>query len=124
MSSVGQAEDGDGVAGQTGNALTSKAFDRFLTVGSVNESLAVWEGGGPVSLLIDSDTHLFEPSGMWREYVDPVDRDVALHMGTDDLGSCRLFGIVPPSRADVFRKRASRAPLHVRDGRGHSVASE
>ena len=23
-----------------------------------------------MNLLIDSDTHLFEPSGMWREYVD------------------------------------------------------
>jgi len=39
-----------------------------------------------VSLLIDSDTHLFEPSGMWREYADPADRDVALHMATDDHG--------------------------------------
>jgi predicted TIM-barrel fold metal-dependent hydrolase len=39
-----------------------------------------------VNLLIDSDTHLFEPSGMWRQYADPADRDVALHMATDDLG--------------------------------------
>ncbi len=39
-----------------------------------------------MSLLIDSDTHLFEPSGMWREYADPADRDVALHMATDDHG--------------------------------------
>ena len=46
-----------------------------------------------MSLLIDSDTHLFEPSGMWQEYVDPADRDVALHMATDDLGyTWLMFG--------------------------------
>ncbi|HML01364.1 MAG TPA: amidohydrolase family protein [Acidimicrobiales bacterium] len=39
-----------------------------------------------MSLLIDSDTHLFEPSDMWQNYIDPKDRDVALHMATDDLG--------------------------------------
>jgi predicted TIM-barrel fold metal-dependent hydrolase len=45
------------------------------------------------SLLVDSDTHLFEPSGMWRDYVDPVDRDVALHMEKDDLGyTWLMFG--------------------------------
>ena len=44
-------------------------------------------------VLIDSDTHLFEPSGMWREYVDPADRDVALHMATDELGyTWLMFG--------------------------------
>ena len=46
-----------------------------------------------MSVLIDSDTHLFEPSGMWKEYVDPADRDVALHMATDDLGyTWLMFG--------------------------------
>ncbi len=46
-----------------------------------------------MDLLIDSDTHLFEPSGMWRAYVDPADRDVALHMATDDLGyTWLMFG--------------------------------
>jgi predicted TIM-barrel fold metal-dependent hydrolase len=44
------------------------------------------KGRDAVNLLIDSDTHLFEPSGMWREYADPADRDVALHMANDDLG--------------------------------------
>ena len=44
-------------------------------------------------VLIDSDTHLFEPSGMWRAYVDPAERDVALHMATDDLGyTWLMFG--------------------------------
>lgn len=37
-------------------------------------------------MLIDADTHLFEPSTMWQEYVDPGDRDLALRMTTDDLG--------------------------------------
>lgn len=37
-------------------------------------------------MLIDADTHLFEPPAMWQEYVDPHDRDVALRMVTDDLG--------------------------------------
>jgi predicted TIM-barrel fold metal-dependent hydrolase len=46
-----------------------------------------------VNALIDSDTHLFEPSGMWQEYVDPADRDVALHMAVDDLGyTWLMFG--------------------------------
>ena len=46
-----------------------------------------------MNLLIDSDTHLFEPSGMWQEYVDPADRDVALHMAKDDLGyTWLMFG--------------------------------
>ncbi|MGA8725155.1 MAG: amidohydrolase family protein [Acidimicrobiales bacterium] len=39
-----------------------------------------------MNLLIDSDTHLFEPPDMWRTYVDPADRDVALHMADDELG--------------------------------------
>ena len=30
------------------------------------------EDGRGVNVLIDSDTHLFEPPGMWREYVDPA----------------------------------------------------
>ncbi|MGH9016811.1 MAG: amidohydrolase family protein [Acidimicrobiales bacterium] len=46
-----------------------------------------------MTLLIDSDTHLFEPSGMWRHYVDPADRDVALHMDSDALGyTWLMFG--------------------------------
>jgi len=46
-----------------------------------------------MSLLIDADTHLFEPAGMWREYADPADRDVALHMSTDELGyTWLMFG--------------------------------
>ena len=46
-----------------------------------------------MSLLIDADTHLFEPSGMWREYADPADRDVALHMAKNDLGyTWLMFG--------------------------------
>jgi predicted TIM-barrel fold metal-dependent hydrolase len=70
-----------------------------------------------MSLLIDADSHLFEPAGMWREYVDPADRDVALHMATDDLGYTWLMfgdrrlslgGPHRPGDVDgigVFRKR-------------------
>jgi len=36
--------------------------------------------------LIDCDSHLFEPGDLWARYVDPVDRDVALGMTTDELG--------------------------------------
>ena len=46
-----------------------------------------------MSLLIDSDTHLFEPPRMWKEHVDPADRDVALNMAKDDLGyTWLMFG--------------------------------
>ncbi len=46
-----------------------------------------------MNTLIDSDTHLFEPAGMWQEYVDPADRDVALHMAVDELGyTWLMFG--------------------------------
>ena len=47
----------------------------------------------PVTRLIDSDTHLFEPPDMWGRYVDPADRDVALRIADDDLGySWLTFG--------------------------------
>jgi predicted TIM-barrel fold metal-dependent hydrolase len=70
-----------------------------------------------MNVLIDADSHLFEPAGMWREYVDPADRDVALHMATDDLGYTWLMfgnrrlslgGPHRPGDVDgigVFRKR-------------------
>ena len=70
-----------------------------------------------MNVLIDADSHLFEPAGMWQEYVDPADRDVALHMATDDLGYTWLMfgdrrlslgGPHRPGDVDgigVFRKR-------------------
>ena len=36
--------------------------------------------------MIDCDSHLFEPTGLWEEYCDPADRDVALRMVPDELG--------------------------------------
>lgn len=36
--------------------------------------------------VVDSDQHLYEPRGMWTEYCDRVDRDVALELVDDDLG--------------------------------------
>ena len=68
-------------------------------------------------MLIDADTHLFEPSAMWQDYVDPSDRDVALRMTTDDLGYTWLtfqdkrLGLGGPHRPGdvdgigVFRQR-------------------
>jgi predicted TIM-barrel fold metal-dependent hydrolase len=37
-------------------------------------------------MLIDCDSHLFEPPDMWGRYADPADRDVAMEITTDDLG--------------------------------------
>jgi len=37
-------------------------------------------------MIIDADTHLFEPPSMWQDHVDPADRDVALSMAEDELG--------------------------------------
>jgi predicted TIM-barrel fold metal-dependent hydrolase len=37
-------------------------------------------------MLIDCDSHLFEPGDLWVRYADPADRDVALRMTTDELG--------------------------------------
>jgi len=36
--------------------------------------------------VIDCDQHLFEAPGMWAEYCDPADRDLAIALRTDDLG--------------------------------------
>jgi predicted TIM-barrel fold metal-dependent hydrolase len=37
-------------------------------------------------MLIDCDSHLFEPVDMWARYADPADRDVAMRIAPDDLG--------------------------------------
>jgi predicted TIM-barrel fold metal-dependent hydrolase len=37
-------------------------------------------------VLVDCDTHLFEPGDMWSNYADPSDRELALRMVTDELG--------------------------------------
>lgn len=39
-----------------------------------------------VTLTIDSDQHLYEPRGMWAEFIDPSSRDDALELVDDDLG--------------------------------------
>jgi predicted TIM-barrel fold metal-dependent hydrolase len=36
--------------------------------------------------VIDGDTHMFEPRGMWRDYADPSMRDLALAIEDDELG--------------------------------------
>ncbi len=42
--------------------------------------------GESVPSVIDVDQHLYEPRGMWREHMDPADRDVALDLVDDELG--------------------------------------
>ena len=37
-------------------------------------------------MLIDCDSHLFEPTDLWARYADPADRDVAMRIDGDDLG--------------------------------------
>jgi predicted TIM-barrel fold metal-dependent hydrolase len=39
-----------------------------------------------VSTVIDSDQHLYESRGMWRDHIDPSARDDALEIVDDDLG--------------------------------------
>lgn len=36
--------------------------------------------------IIDSDQHLYETRGLWREYIDPAAREEALELADDDLG--------------------------------------
>jgi len=58
----------------------------------------------PVTRLVDCDTHLFEPPGMWGAYVDPADREVALRIADDELGYSwltygeRRLGLAEPHR--------------------------
>jgi predicted TIM-barrel fold metal-dependent hydrolase len=37
-------------------------------------------------MIVDCDSHLFEPPDMWGRYADPADRDVALEITTDERG--------------------------------------
>lgn len=39
-----------------------------------------------VTVTIDSDQHLYEPRGLWSDYIDPKSRDHALELVDDDLG--------------------------------------
>src|SRR5579884_3067386 len=39
-----------------------------------------------MTAVIDCDTHLYEPRGMWAEYTDPGDRSLALSLEEDELG--------------------------------------
>jgi hypothetical protein len=41
--------------------------------------------------VIDSDQHLVEYRGLWREHADPADRDLAIDLVDDDLGWTRLM---------------------------------
>jgi len=37
-------------------------------------------------VLIDCDSHLFEPTDLWARYADPADRDVAMRIDGDEMG--------------------------------------
>jgi predicted TIM-barrel fold metal-dependent hydrolase len=39
-----------------------------------------------MSLVVDVDQHLYERADMWREYIDPSKRDLAVTIEPDDLG--------------------------------------
>ena len=39
-----------------------------------------------MTTIIDSDQHLYEPRGLWRDHADPSERDDAIRIEDDDLG--------------------------------------
>jgi predicted TIM-barrel fold metal-dependent hydrolase len=39
-----------------------------------------------VTAVVDCDSHLFEPPGLWQRYADPADRHRALRLADDELG--------------------------------------
>ncbi|MBK5286969.1 MAG: amidohydrolase family protein [Acidimicrobiia bacterium] len=68
--------------------------------------------------VIDSDQHLVESRGLWREYVDPADRDLALTIDDDAVGNAWLMGqgerlglaeVQTPGETDVIGERHERA---------------
>jgi len=46
---------------------------------------------GAGAVVIDADSHLFEPRTMWRDYIDPGDADRALSIEDDELGHAWLM---------------------------------
>ncbi|HEX4864564.1 MAG TPA: amidohydrolase family protein [Acidimicrobiales bacterium] len=57
-----------------------------------------------MAVIIDSDQHLYETRGLWREYIDPPARDHSLDLVDDDLGYTWLdWRGRPLSLADVHR---------------------
>jgi len=39
-----------------------------------------------MTTIVDSDQHLYEPRGLWRDHADPAGRDDAIRIEDDDLG--------------------------------------
>ena len=76
-------------------------------------------------VVIDSDQHLFEYRGMWREHIDPAQRDDALELTDDERANTwltwrgRTLGVADvqvPGETDAIgerrrRERAGLAPL-------------
>jgi predicted TIM-barrel fold metal-dependent hydrolase len=79
-----------------------------------------------VATVIDSDQHLYEYRGMWREHIDPALRDDALELTDDARGHTwltwrdRVLGVADvqePGETDAIgerrrRERAGLPPLH------------
>jgi predicted TIM-barrel fold metal-dependent hydrolase len=75
-----------------------------------------------MSVVIDSDQHLYEYRGMWREHIDPALRDDALELTDDERGNTwltwqgRVLGVgdvQDPGETDAIgeRRRRERAGL-------------
>ena len=39
-----------------------------------------------MALIVDGDSHLYERAGLWREYIDPSQRELAISIEPDELG--------------------------------------
>lgn len=39
-----------------------------------------------MAAIVDADSHLYEPPDMWREFADPADRHLAIHLERDEQG--------------------------------------
>jgi hypothetical protein len=80
-------------------------------------------------VIIDGDSHIFEPRTMWREYCDPCDRDVALQI-EDDALSPRLnlleehrFAGLPGALSYITRPSRTPKPPSTSDlGPGHPIS--
>jgi predicted TIM-barrel fold metal-dependent hydrolase len=71
-----------------------------------------------MTVVIDSDQHLFEARTMWADYADPKDRDLAIEIIDDDVGTAwvtwrgrRLVAadVQTPGETDAIGRRFQRA---------------
>jgi hypothetical protein len=76
------------------------------------------ERGVRMTAVIDSDQHLFETRTLWADYADPNDRDLAIEIVDDDVGTAwvtwrgRRLGaadVQTPGETDAIGERFQRA---------------